>query len=332
MPIHNFRLYLGDNACNVIEGEWDLKYIQAVCDDLRKREIRLLFVIDDADLFSRFKGDGEVLAQELRNLCRDYETVLVTANDDRSMPWLTRLLDYYNALYRGKRVAVPATTTFLGLWSEEHAAYTLEIENKLKLTDLAKKALYVFTGGWPVIVHRIGEILIERINNTIKAQRKAYRLVTVGDIKKIIAQIKISDAGVLNYLQASFDPNEIRLLQIMVREGYVDIETGVLQYLSVDSKGWHGITRLRETLASLEICVESDSPGTPASYEKLDFLNDITNLLYQLRAKQVIETVEINFRGQLYRTSSLRLRVGTLHGYYKKAYPQNIRPKGGANG
>jgi hypothetical protein len=327
----NYESYLGeqdDNSGNVIEGECDLKYIWAVCKDLRKSELRLLFVIDDADLFSRFELDAQVLAQELRNLCRDHDTVLVTANDDRSMPWLTRLLDNYNALYREKRVGVPANTMFLRLWSEEHTAYVFEIENKLKLTALAKKALYVFTGGWPVLIHKVGDTLIKRINNTLKAQRKAYRLVTVGDIKKIITELTTSDAGVLNYVQASFDPNEILLLQIMVNEHYVDIETGVLQYLSLDSKGWHGTTRLRETLKRFE----SDHSETPASYEELDFLNDITNLLYQLRTKQIIEIVEINFRSQLYRTSSLRLRVGTLHRYYQKEYPANVRRKRGTNG
>ncbi|MCL4266925.1 MAG: VWA domain-containing protein [Anaerolineae bacterium] len=261
-----------------------------------------LLIVDDADVFHEFGNQIPKLMEELNSFCQSSQGIIWTANDNRSRPWIETL----QTLFRDNRQAKQKTfrTTFV---DERDVEKILTINETLALTPLAKRAAYIFTGGWVSLVQELGNGLVnEIINPRVGVEyEQAYRLITVQDIRSVILQYSLVNTIFVNYLRASFTDCEVLLMQVMVKENLIDKDTGILEGIQYKS-GWTGKEFLREK-------VQQAYRSEEISKEDIEFLEkNWQGIFYQLKEKGIIENLV--FQGQL--SSLVRFRVGLLYSYF----------------
>ena len=287
----------GTNGTNPFLG------FKSLATDLKNKTGLLpLLIVDDADIFHEFGNQIPKLIEELNSFCQSSQGIIWTANDNRSRPWIEKL----QTLFRDNRQAKQKTfrTTFV---DERDVEKILTINETLALTPLARRAAYIFTGGWVSLVQELGNGLVNEIINPKVAvdYAQAYRLITVQDIRSVILQYNSVNTFFVNYLIASFTRCEELLMQIMVKEDLIDKDTGILEGIQYKS-GWTGSEFLREK-------VQQAYRSEEISREDVEFLEkNWQGIFYQLKEKGVVENLV--FQGQL--SSLVRFRVGWLYSYF----------------
>lgn len=264
--------------------------------------VKPLLVVDDADLFEEFDDEIPRLAKEMISLCEAANGVIWTANDNRSVTWI----DAFGELFKTHKYA--DHKRFKTRLIEQHEVENvLTINDTLALTPLAARAAYVFTGGWISFVQLLGRDLVYGINkNFDEDSKQALRLITVDDIRSVISYRANADPDILTYLTQSFTPYEMLLMQILVKVGMVDPDTGILQGIRFKF-GWLGQDFLQEK-------IQQSFLEENFTKEDLDYFEEHWRaLFYQLKEKEILENIV--FHGQL--SPLVRFRVGWLYSFLR---------------
>ncbi|HRQ41833.1 MAG TPA: vWA domain-containing protein [Chloroflexota bacterium] len=288
----------GNNGTNPF-----LSFRSLATDIKNKTGLLPLLIVDDADIFDKFGNQIPKLMEELNSFCQSSQGIIWTANDNRSRPWIETL----QTLFTGNRQAKQKTFR-TSLVDERDTEKILTTNGTLELTPLAKRAAYIFTGGWVSLVQELGNGLVNEIINPKVGvdYEQAYRLVTVQDIRSVILQYSSVNTLFVDYLRASFTSYEVLLMQVMVKEDLIDKDTSILEGIRYKS-GWTGKEFLRE---KIQQAYRSDEIGR----EDVEFIEkNWQGIFYQLKEKGIIENLV--FQGQL--SSLVRFRVGWLYSYFR---------------
>jgi hypothetical protein len=153
----------------------------------------------------------------------------------------------------------------------------------LQYTELAKRAVWRFTGGYPALAQLLCYFLIKQANERrIKEPTVNHGYVTSADIKCAISDINSSAdwAPFIDYLRYGFTLGELRLLVTLTHHGFVDPITGRLLGIELARDRWSGLEPAFRRF-------EQDYPDL--QNKQWVSLHVLGILMMRLKAKQVFE-------------------------------------------
>ncbi|MCB8924074.1 MAG: hypothetical protein H6652_00450 [Ardenticatenaceae bacterium] len=283
----------------------------------KQEEAFVLLAIDEADSFSTGIAPVEPeatpmakawssIATGLRTLVEDKKVIVLLAHGYEEPLWEK----FFFNTPRKQSILTPRYSFQTQFFSRIEVFKILD-QSSLPFSQLAREALWLYTGGYPVLVQILGQYLTELVvdSNTISGSSRPG-FISVEDVKRAIPDIfkSLHWGRYIDYLRDGFRNEEQRLMITLATGNYLGLGTNIFlpEKLSRRAVAWHGLERLQAQF----------NRDHPSSDVDKNFLT-VEDLLKRLLKKQILEIDDV--------TGLLYWRVGLLHSWALYMAPQMLR-------
>lgn len=269
-------------------------------DEVAAQEIKIALVIQEADRFEllREKQQGllDSVMEMLALLMAKGKMTVIAECDNIESQWEVTLQKKYQARFEGRPLDEKGIHSFTIMFVDFAKVSALLDFSPVPFTDLAKIAIWNFSGGYLSLVQMVASALIQEWESD-----KRQKIFTVDDVKRVIKELAQSDANtpLLDYVQVGFMAEEKELMHLLVSERFIDNKTGILQGVYLKDE-WYG-----DGIRALQNRAQERGFVTLA--------NQMTIFLQRLNQKGVLEPVVINGKY----LSLVRWRIGWLVEYWR---------------
>jgi hypothetical protein len=269
--------------------------------EVAEQKIKIVFVIQEADRFEHLLENHKELLEPVMDmlalLMYKGEMTVIAECDNLESQWESLLQKKYQARFQYRSLDEKGIHTFKISLADSKDVFALLNYTPVSFTDLAKIAVWNFSGGYLSLVQLIAKTLVEK-----READKRQTIFTVDDVKQIVKELAGSDVSspLLDYVQIGFIPEEKELMYLLVSEGFIENETGILQGIHLKDEWYGGGVRALQNRA------QERGYATVA--------NQMTIFLQRLTQKGVLEPVIIHGKY----LSLVRWRIGWLVEYWRQ--------------
>lgn len=269
--------------------------------EVAKQKIKIVLVIQEADRFENLLENHKELLEPVMDmlalLMYKGEMTVIAECDNIESQWESLLQKKYQARFQYRSLDEKGIHTFRVSLADSKDVFALLDYSPVPFTDLAKIAVWNFSGGYLSLVQLIAFALVQEWEAD-----KQHAVFTVDDVKRIVKELVQSDvqAPLLDYVQIGFMPEEKELMYLLVSEGFIENETGILQGIYLKDE-WYG-----DGVRVLQNRAQERGFATVT--------NQLSIFLQRLSQKGVLESVVINGK----HLSLVRWRIGWLVGYWRQ--------------
>jgi hypothetical protein len=275
-----------------------VKIVRGVTSEL---SARLIVVIDEADsfgdpAFNQNAGDKStkptlpIIGADLRDLVRRLDVTFVLVHELLDATWEQ---DFYNTLK-----PLPERTSLL----TEEETRQLVHAGRVILTDLAHKAVWHYTGGYPALIQLLCFYLVDKIQADKTRDGNLRSIVTGSDVRAAVDKINTSQdwSVFVDYLHYGFSQEEIRFMVALVMGA---TEKSTWQIKSIELNGSQYIN-----LEKIQSAYNTVIAGESCSIE------DIRKWVSLMMTKEILRKNKA--------TPKLEWRVGWLHELMQQRAPE----------